>query len=136
MNEADFLHARICGYAAGREIRSLSFSETRQLLATNWLLCECAGVSEAMAVSAQQQGKVHQLRAESAPLPFPTLIRATEPRKTPIFTKLTATFTCLKFENTVIVIIETAAIVATFTYSFGGKSLDFFITRALGSAAF
>ena len=44
------------GYAAGREIRSLSFTETHQLLATNWLLCACVGVSEAMAVSSQQQG--------------------------------------------------------------------------------
>jgi len=44
------------GYAAGREIRSMSFTETHQLLATNWLLCACVGVSEAMAVSAQQQG--------------------------------------------------------------------------------
>ena len=42
------------GYAAGREIRSMSFTETHQLLATNWLLCACVG--EAMAVSAQQQG--------------------------------------------------------------------------------
>lgn len=44
------------GYAAGREIRSMSFTETHQLLATNWLLCACVGVSDAMAVSAQQQG--------------------------------------------------------------------------------
>jgi hypothetical protein len=44
------------GYAAGREIRSLSFTETHQLLATNWLLCACVGVTEAMAVSAQRQG--------------------------------------------------------------------------------
>jgi len=33
------------GYAAGREIRSMSFTETHQLLATNWLLCACVGVS-------------------------------------------------------------------------------------------
>jgi len=26
------------------------------LLATNWLLCACVGVSEAMAISVQQQG--------------------------------------------------------------------------------
>ena len=44
------------GYAAGREIRSLSFTETHQMLATNWLLCACVGVTEAMAVSAQRQG--------------------------------------------------------------------------------
>ena len=44
------------GYAAGREIRSMSFTETHQLLATNWLLCACVGVSHAMAVSAQLQG--------------------------------------------------------------------------------
>jgi len=44
------------GYAADREIRSMSFTETHQLLATNWLLCAFVGVSEAMAVSAQQQG--------------------------------------------------------------------------------
>ena len=44
------------GYAAGREVRSLSFTETHQLLATNWLLCACVGVTEAMAVSAQRQG--------------------------------------------------------------------------------
>ena len=44
------------GYAAGRQIRSTSFTETHQLLATNWLLCTCVGVSEAMAVSSQQQG--------------------------------------------------------------------------------
>ena len=44
------------GYAAGREIRSMSFTETHQLLATNWLLYACVGVTESMAVSAQQQG--------------------------------------------------------------------------------
>jgi hypothetical protein len=44
------------GYAAGREIRSMSFTETHQLLATNWLLCACVGVSDAMAESAQLQG--------------------------------------------------------------------------------
>jgi putative transposase len=44
------------GYAADREIRSLSFTETHQLLATNWLLCACLGVSDPLATSAQQQG--------------------------------------------------------------------------------
>lgn len=45
------------GYEAWREIRSLSFTETYQLLSTNWLLCACVGVNDAMAVSAQQQGR-------------------------------------------------------------------------------
>lgn len=44
------------GYAAGREIRSMSFTETYQLLSTNWLLCACTGVSETMATAAQAQG--------------------------------------------------------------------------------
>jgi hypothetical protein len=44
------------GYAAEREIRSMSFTETFQLLSTNWLLCACAGVNEAMVSSAQAQG--------------------------------------------------------------------------------
>lgn len=44
------------GYAATREVRSMSFTETYQLLSSNWLLCACVGVSEAMAVSAQGQG--------------------------------------------------------------------------------
>ena len=44
------------GYAAAREIRSMSFTETYQLLSSNWLLCACVGVSETMALSAQQQG--------------------------------------------------------------------------------
>jgi len=44
------------GYAAGREILSMSFPETHQLLATKWLLCECVGVSGAMVVLARQQG--------------------------------------------------------------------------------
>jgi hypothetical protein len=44
------------GYAAEREIRSMSFTETYQLLSTNWLLCACAGVNEAMVSSAQAQG--------------------------------------------------------------------------------
>lgn len=43
------------GYAANREIRSMSFTETYQLLSTNWLLCACTGVSEAMSTSAQAQ---------------------------------------------------------------------------------
>ncbi len=44
------------GYAAGREIRSMSFTEISQLLATNWLLCACVAVNPAMATSAQAQG--------------------------------------------------------------------------------
>lgn len=44
------------GYAADREIRSMSFSETYQVLSTNWLLCACTGISDAMATSAQAQG--------------------------------------------------------------------------------
>lgn len=44
------------GYAANREIRSMSFTETYQVLSTNWLLCACAGVSDAMAAAAQAQG--------------------------------------------------------------------------------
>ena len=44
------------GYAAEREIRSMSFTETYQLLSTNWLPCACAGVNEAMVASAQAQG--------------------------------------------------------------------------------
>jgi hypothetical protein len=43
-------------YAGAREIRSISFTETYQLLSTNWLLCACVGVNEALAVSAQSQG--------------------------------------------------------------------------------
>ena len=35
----------------------LSFTETYQLLSTNWLLCACVDVNDAMAVSAQQQGR-------------------------------------------------------------------------------
>lgn len=45
-------------YATGREIRSMSFTETYQLLSTNWLLCACIEVSHAMADSAQQQAGV------------------------------------------------------------------------------
>jgi hypothetical protein len=44
------------GDAAGREIRSMSFTETYQLLSTNWLLCACVGVSGTIAVAAQRQG--------------------------------------------------------------------------------
>jgi hypothetical protein len=44
------------GYEARREIRSMSFTETYQLLSTNWLLCACVGVSDAMTVTAQHQG--------------------------------------------------------------------------------
>lgn len=43
-------------YAANREIRSMSFSETYQLLSTNWLLCACCDVSDTMATAAQAQG--------------------------------------------------------------------------------
>ncbi len=46
------------GYAANRELRSMSFTETQQLLSTNWVLCACTGVSEAMAESVQRQGVV------------------------------------------------------------------------------
>lgn len=44
------------GCAARREIRSLSFTETYQLLSTNRLLFACSVVSGAMAKSAQAQG--------------------------------------------------------------------------------
>lgn len=44
------------GYAANREIRSMSFTETYQLLSTNWLLCACSGVNDAMAEASQAQG--------------------------------------------------------------------------------
>lgn len=44
------------GYATRREIRSMSFTETYQLLSTNWLLCGCIGVKNSMAVASQQQG--------------------------------------------------------------------------------
>lgn len=44
------------GCEAKREIRSMSFTETYQLLSTNWLLCACSVVSGAMATSAQVQG--------------------------------------------------------------------------------
>jgi hypothetical protein len=44
------------GYAAGREIRSMSFTETYQLLSTNWLLCGCVGVKDSVAVASQRQG--------------------------------------------------------------------------------
>jgi hypothetical protein len=44
------------GYAGNREIRSMSFTETYQVLSTNWLLCACVGVSDAMAAASQAQG--------------------------------------------------------------------------------
>ena len=44
------------GYAANREIRSMSFTETYQMLSTNWLLCACTDVTEAMSVASQAQG--------------------------------------------------------------------------------
>lgn len=44
------------GYAAGREIRSMSFTETYQVLSTNWLLAACVGANEAMVYSAEAQG--------------------------------------------------------------------------------
>ena len=40
--------------ASGRDPRSLSFTTTLQLLATNWLLCAVIGVSEEMATLGQQ----------------------------------------------------------------------------------
>ena len=40
--------------ASGRDPRSLSFTTTQQLLATNWLLCAVIGVSEEMATLGQQ----------------------------------------------------------------------------------
>jgi len=43
------------GYAAEHEIRSMSFTETYPLLATNWLPCACVGANQAMATSAQAQ---------------------------------------------------------------------------------
>jgi len=46
------------GFATNREIRSMSFTETYQLLSTNWLLCACVGVSPAMATASQAQGVV------------------------------------------------------------------------------
>lgn len=44
------------GYAVGREVRSMSFTETYQLLSTSWLLCGCVGVKDSMAVASQRQG--------------------------------------------------------------------------------
>ncbi len=44
------------GYATGREIRSMSFTETYQLLSTNWLLCGCVGVKDSVAVASLRQG--------------------------------------------------------------------------------
>ncbi|MEO8498340.1 MAG: IS4 family transposase, partial [Planctomycetota bacterium] len=40
--------------ASGRDPRSLSFTTTQQLLATNWLLCAVIGVSEELATLGQQ----------------------------------------------------------------------------------
>ena len=39
---------------SGRDPRSLSFTTTLQLLATNWLLCAVIGVSEEMATLGQE----------------------------------------------------------------------------------
>ncbi|HBJ33289.1 MAG TPA: IS4 family transposase [Planctomycetaceae bacterium] len=44
------------GYAGASEIWGMSFTETYQLLSTNWLLCACTGVNEALVTSAQAQG--------------------------------------------------------------------------------
>ncbi len=44
------------GYAAGREFRNTSFTETHQLLSTNWLRCGCVGVKDSVAVAYQRQG--------------------------------------------------------------------------------
>jgi hypothetical protein len=44
------------GYSSNREIRSMSFTETYQLLSTNWLLCACTEVSDAMVTASQEQG--------------------------------------------------------------------------------
>lgn len=43
-----------CG-TNGRDPRSMSLTKTMQMLATNWLLCAVAGVSEAMAALGQSQ---------------------------------------------------------------------------------
>lgn len=44
------------GYATGREIRSMSFTETYQILSTNWLLCGCVRVNDSVAVASLRQG--------------------------------------------------------------------------------
>lgn len=44
------------GSAANRDLRSMSFTESYQLLSTNWLLCACVGVTEPMATASQGQG--------------------------------------------------------------------------------
>jgi len=44
------------GYASNRELRSMSFTETYQLLSTNWLMCACTEASEAMVMASQEQG--------------------------------------------------------------------------------
>lgn len=41
--------------SSNRETRSLSFSETYQVLSTNWLLCACVGVSEPMKSASRGQ---------------------------------------------------------------------------------
>ena len=40
--------------ASGRDPRSLSFTTTQQLLATNWVLCAVVGVSSEMVTLGQQ----------------------------------------------------------------------------------
>jgi len=44
------------GYSARREIRSMGYTETFQLLSTNWLLCAWSEVNEAMLASSRAQG--------------------------------------------------------------------------------
>ncbi len=44
------------GISSNRDVRSMSFTESYQLLSTNWLLCACVGVSESMASASQAQG--------------------------------------------------------------------------------
>jgi len=44
------------GYESNRELRSMSFTETYQLLSTNWLMCACTEASDAMVTASQQQG--------------------------------------------------------------------------------
>ncbi|WP_404307082.1 IS4 family transposase [Neorhodopirellula lusitana] len=43
------------GRSANREARSLSFTETYQVLSTNWLLCACVGVSKPMVIASLSQ---------------------------------------------------------------------------------
>jgi len=42
---------------SGRDPRSLSFTTTMQLLATNWLLCAVIGVSQEMATLGQEASR-------------------------------------------------------------------------------